>query len=347
MKKSSLTFIVTAFLVFAFVVGGVYYTGRQRKPLVFVEIPTLSHDWVKKIMDFNMINISIVDFGPFNWDNAEDPGQDQTKWLSIDTDPNFVVYYKKDQTSLNVQNARRVLALANDAVGEIQDLMGRYPYPESCNGRKLAIYLPSNAAEYSSIINSLAGKTCNSASSIGMHICHIGPLGALTDGIVLHPTCFDYEGPMENWADCVLRHEMNHFAFMSFIDFSKGINHPLWIVEGLAEYASWERGQVQSKDSIDFIHTKCDIDGEFPLESNAAYWAGRSFYQFVEDSRGTVAVKSFITDLYRHSLRESLQRPFETDTIPVKQLWVEDMKHRAGLDTLEVEIYVPEEEADI
>ena len=334
MKKSSFIFILIAFLVFAFIIGGVYHTGRQRKPLVFVEIPPMSFDWVEKIKDWNSTNVSIVDYGPFNWDNTEDVGQDPTKWECIDTDPNFMIYYKKDQTSLNVQNARRVLGVANEAIGEIQELMGRYPYPETCNGRKLAIYLPSNPAEYASTINTLAGETCSSASTIGMHICHIGPLGALTDGIVLHPMCFDYEGPRENWADVVLRHEMNHFALFAFIDFGKGVDHPLWVVEGLAEYASWHRGQVQAKDSIDFIQANCELLSEFPLESNAAYWAGRSFYQFVEDTRGEGTVKTFISDLYSHSLQESLQRPFSSDTLSVKELWVQDMLQRAGLDSL-------------
>ena len=333
--KNNLIFVTWVFLVFAGIIGGVYHAGRQRKPLVFVEIPTASFDWVKRLTDGTSTRISIVDLGPFNWDNEDDYGRDEeVKWESIDNDPNFVIYYKKDQTSLNVQNARRVLDDANVAIGEIQELMGRYPYPNTCNGRKLAIYLPSSAAEYSATIDALAGQVCNSAGSIGMHICHVGPLGALTDGIVLHPMCFDYEGPRENWADVVLRHEMNHFALFASIDFGQGIAHPLWVVEGLAEYASWQRGQVQHRDSIDFIEQHCNIDEEFPLESNSAYWAGRSFYQFVEDSMGEIAAKQFIRSLYDRQVDECISTVFQPDSVSVKDMWVNDMRHRAGLDSL-------------
>ena len=338
MKKINLSIIVIAFLVFAGVIGGVYHAGRHRKPLVFVEIPTPTFDWIQKITDLNTTLISVVDYGPFNWDNTDDVGMAENSiWTSIDTDPNFVVYYKTDQTGLNIQNARRILSTANESISEIQDLMGRYPYPSTCNGRKLAIYLPSNEEEYASVIDELYGGKCNSSGSIGMHICHIGPLGALTDGIVIHHSCFDYERPREGWFDVTLKHEMNHFAFYSSINFANNIDHPLWIVEGLAEYASWPRGQVQDRDSIDFISQNCDIYGEFPLETNSAYWAGRSFYQFIKDSKGDLAVKSFIASLYNENLEGSLVIPFDADTLELKERWIEDMIYRSSPDTLAVE----------
>lgn len=330
MKKISLIAILAAFLFIAGIVGGVYHVGRQRMPLVFVDIPTSSLEWIEKIKESNTTSISVEEYGPFNWDNSDDVGQgENTTWSNIDEDPNFIVYYKKEPTGLNVQNARRVLGAANEAIGEIQTLMGWYPYPSECNGRKLAIYMATNEAEYATTINELAGTTCNSSGSIGMHVCHIGPLGSLTDGIVLHHSCFDYSLPHENWYDVVLRHEMNHFAFYSSINFGNGVSHPLWIIEGLAEYASKSRGQVQDADSIAFIKDKCDIYAEFPLEKNSAYWAGRSFYQFVKDTKGDVAVKSFITSLYENNLEESLNVPFDSDTLDLKNRWVEDMIRRS------------------
>ena len=332
MKKINLTIVVLAFLVFAGIIGGVYHAGRHRKPLVFVEIPDLSFDWIQKIKDFNTTSINVVDYGPFNWDNTDDIGQQgNTPWSNIDTDPNFIIYYKKDQSGLNIQNARRVLDVANETIPEIQELMGRYPYPSTCNGRKLAIYLPSNDAEYGAIINELAGEECNSSGSIGMHICHIGPLGALTDGIVIHHTCFNYDQPEKNWFDATVKHEMNHFALYSSIDFGKVVDHPLWVVEGLAEYASWPRGQVQDRDSIDFIESRCDIYNEFPRESNSEYWAGRSFYQFIKDTKGSNAVRAFISSLYGASLENYLVVPFESDTLELKNRWIEDMRSRANL----------------
>ena len=139
MKKINftLTGIITAFLAIAVVVGFVYHTGRQRKPLVFAVIPDGTKDWADEISKHNTVNISIVDKGPFNWEQEKDLGKQSSRgWSNIDTDPNYIIYYKNDALHLNVQNARRVQQIANEAIAEIEDLMGRYPYPASFNGRK-------------------------------------------------------------------------------------------------------------------------------------------------------------------------------------------------------------------
>ena len=331
MKKINftLTGIITAFLAIAVVVGFVYHTGRQRKPLVFAVIPDVTKDWADEISKHNTVNISIVDKGPFNWEQEKDLGkQGNSGWSNIDTDPNYIIYYKNDALHLNVQNARRVQQIANEAIAEIEDLMGRYPYPSSFNGRKLPIYLASTAEEYSKTIDELAGKTCNSAGSIGMFVSHVGPLGFLADGIVLSPKCFNYELHPDNWAERVLRHELNHFVFFSQLDYGKIQRHPLWVSEGLADYASlMHREQIASADSIDYIANNCELFEQFPTEIQAQYWAGRSFYKFMEEEKGGIAVRTFIQDLYSNPLESALNEVFN-DTTDVKQLWVDNLRSR-------------------
>lgn len=331
MKKLNLTGILIAFLVSAIIVGFVYYTGRQRKSLVFAMIPDSTVEWVSLLQKFNTINISVVEKGPFNWENTSDIGQSPSfNWQMVDTDENFIVYYKNDDLHLNVQNARRAIQIANEAIPELEELMGAYPFPGQMNDRKLAIYLPSSASEYSSLINLLNDGTGDYSGTSGMFICHIGPLGCLADGIVLHPSCFNYERSSENWAESVLRHEMSHYVFFSKIDYGNDINHPLWVSEGLAEYASIKSSQIASKDTIDYIVAKCDLYDEFPRETKSEYWAGRSFYQFVEDTKGGIGVKSFINSLYENDLKGSLAVSFG-DSVDVKKLWVDEMMSKAGL----------------
>lgn len=328
MKKINftLTGIITAFLTIAVVVGFVYHTGRQRKPLVFAIIPDVTKIWADGLNKFNTVNISIQDKGPFNWEQEKDLGKrENSGWSSIDTDPNFVIYYKNDALNLNVQNARRVQQIANEAIPEIENLMGRYPYPSTLNGRKLAIYLASTPDEYSNTIDELAGKACKSAGSVGIFISHVGPLGFLPDGIVLSPKCFNYELHPDNWAERVLRHEMNHFVFFSQLSYDKALDHPLWVSEGLADYASlMHREQVSSVDSIEYIANKCELLKEFPTEISSQYWAGRSFYKFMEQEKGPITVREFIQNLYSNPLKTSLETSF-TDSTDVKELWVKNL----------------------
>lgn len=324
MKKINFVGILITFLIFAGIVGGIYHVGRQRKPLVFSQIPSSTLDWANLLNKFNTVNISIVDKGPFHWENDLDLGQEDEQWMNVNTDPNFIIYYKNDDLLLNVQNARRVLQIANEAIPEIEELMGGYPFPEFSNGRKLAIYLPASAAEYSSVINSLHGTAGDRSGTVGMFICHVGPLGCLTDGIVLHPSCFNYEQDQKMWVETVLRHEMNHFAFFSSLDYSQEIRHPLWVSEGLAEYASKKGIQITSRDSIDYIAENCDLLKEFPRERQAEYWAGRSFYTFIEETKGTFETKKFIRSLLDHELSDVLIL-FFTDSVNVKELWIHDM----------------------
>ena len=337
MKKNSFLGIIIGFVVAAVIVGFVYYTGRQRKPLVYSHIPILTVNWTELLKTFNTLNISIVDTGPFNWDNKDDFGQaPETDWQKVDTDPYFIVYYKNDAMHLNVQNARRVLQIANETIPEMQELMGSYPFPEVCNDRKLAIYITSSPMEYQTTIDKLYGERCNSSGSVGMFICHIGPLGFLADGIVLNPICFDYESNPANWAETVLRHEMNHFVFFHSLDYSQELNHPLWVPEGLAEYFCLHRGQIEGKDSIDYIANNCKLLEEFPMSTQSEYWAGRSFYQFVEDTKGILELKDFIQHLYTNNLETTLGLSFE-NVAAVDSLWVKDMYERsAAADSLAV-----------
>lgn len=336
MKKISVITVFTIFLISAVVVGATYHAGTKRKPLIYTDIPDLTVNWLEHLDQFRSVFGSIDKVGPFDWENTEDYGQSaEDGWKYIE-DENIIVYYKPDQLQLNLQNARRTLHVANEAIPEIQDLMGGYPFPNIVNGRKLPIYMAPTDVEYASTINVLCNKNCNSAGSLGMYIFAVGPLGCKTDGIVLHPSCYDYETPRDYWMESVLRHEMNHFAYFSFLNYGKEIDNPLWVSEGLAEYASLPHTQVSSRDSIDYIANNCSLGDEFPEERLASYWAGKSFYVFLEHKTGGFELRKFIQNLYQNSIDSTLYAVFPNED--VKEMWIEDMMDCAGLnDSLAVD----------
>ena len=327
--KGTLVGFLLMFCIIAVLFGWVYKIGVNRPPLKYALIPESTLDYLRNL---NKINpgqgINLTDEGPFNWDNDEDYGQSATgdmEWKSEENE-NFIIYYHKDKDALWQGYAQQMLEDASAAIPSMIDLMGRYYYPEDMNGRKLAIYLAESEKVYNSTINHLMGQNAGSHSgSLGITIFSIGRTGCMTDGIVLHPKCFEDDPHGLNGYYKVLLHEMNHYVFFSSLDYEREIDHRLWVSEGLAEYyCNPHEQQVQGSDSISFIDSKCDLSKEFPLDKNSAYWAGESFYRFVEQTKGVEAVKSFLQNAYQYSTDSTLI----VSKLPAKQTkqkWVRSL----------------------
>lgn len=306
MKQTNLYFVLffSVFLFLGSLVGWLFQIGINRPPLKYADIPLQTADWInsiaKKVPDQG---ISVKEQGPFKWDNDDDYGNkmwNDTDW-SKEEDANFIVYYIKDKESRWQGWAKDVLQEANTIIPELTSLMGKYLYPDDMNGRKLPIYLATTPELYQTTVNELMGSQNNAQGSVGIIITEVGPLGCLTHGIVLHPNCFGYDHL--NGYRKVLRHEMNHYVFFSLLNYEKNINHYLWMSEGLAEYFCdrHDQQQVSGADSVRFINENCLLDNEFPLEKNSAYWAGESFFRYMEKTKGKKFVKQFIDSAYNYS----------------------------------------------
>jgi hypothetical protein len=314
----------------------IYYLGRLRKPMRFPHIPQETSSWIQGLSDKgNSLDVSLRDRGPYKWENEKDYGARNPEWSSVD-DENFVVYYHPDEDNLWVFRAGDVLSWANRAIPDLERLMGRYPYPEYINHRKLAIYLPNTGPDYVSTINAITGDYVNSAGSIGMCVTSLGPLGAKNEGIVLHPNCFDKNTDRKDGAYVTLRHEMTHFVYYANLDYSRVLEHPLWVVEGMAEFFCDRRpGKVSGMDSILFIKNRCsDLSSEFPDETNSSYWAGESFFNFTKEVCGPEAPSIFIGNLYSQNVIPALDTSFARDSsVSFHTLWVESLL--PTVDTLE------------
>lgn len=296
----TISIFVGVFFAIALIIGGVYATAVNRPPLVYATIPISTQDFLKELTRKNVdMGVVISDNGPFDWDNDEDYGI-QSGWTK-EEDENFIVYYHKDNKALWQGRAKNILAEANSTIPDLADLMGRYYFPEDVNGRKLAIYLASNENEYEQTIQSLTSPSASAAGSIGMYCWSLGPYGSQAKGIVIHPSCFETQYSPNGYQQ-TLRHEMNHYVFFSSLNYEKEISHYLWISEGLARYFQTDNHPIlSSADTIQYIDQKCQLNGEFPKSQFAAYWAGESFYVFLEESYGVNFVKKFISSAYQYN----------------------------------------------
>lgn len=332
-KKTTIIFIKcgVVFLLLGLLVGKIYDIGLHRPPLMFANIPEATQIFIKQLgRDSRDLGLSYTKQGPFDWDNNEDLGNDENEKWKSESDANFVVYYHPGNDATWQSRAQEVLHQAQENIDYLKDFMGKYYYADDMNGRRLAIYLPETEDLYKQTISSLmeGGSGQGAAGTTGITITQVGPLGCMTRGIVLSPICFENPSNGVNGYKRVLKHEMCHYVFFSSLDYSKNIRHYAWVSEGIAEYFSNYRNHkpVFGTDSINTIKQSCHLNKEFPLENNSSYWAGESFFGFLEAEKGKDAVKNFVKNAYTHST-DSVFVVMKYDPRQLHKKWVDVLSH--------------------
>ena len=338
-SKFTLLKIGIVFFIIALLVGKTYDIGLHSPPLKYANIPDVTKSYIKNINQNNRDQgVRISDIGPFDWENDKDLGQNKNKaqdeWEQVENE-NFIVYYQPDEDAVWQGHALAVLRHAQESIEPLRELFGVYFYPSDMNGRRLSIYLPSNAAKYKETTCELLEQPNYDVTNVaGVTITVIGPLGCLTRGIVLSPDDFDVDPNSINGFVKVLQHEMSHYVFFTSLDYNKDVHHHLWLSEGIAEYSCsrHDEQQIRDIDSIDFIRTNCRLEEEFPLE--ASYWAGESFFLFFEQNMGKKAIKSFLQNAYQCST-DSIFIKMELSPAELHQQWIETLSQHS-VDSLEM-----------
>ena len=331
MKKYIITIVKFGliFLLIAVGIGKLYNTGIHRPPLKYANISDQSKQYIDKVVKNNKdLGLSYVEQGPFDWNNTEDYAYEKDGW-AYEEDKDFIVYYKRDRNAIWQTNAQEVLMQARENVGLLEDLFGKYYYASDMNGRKLAIYLPDSPSLYKQTVCDLMETTNYDTKDVaGITITQIGILGCKTKGIVLSPECFEYEPEEPNGYIPVLKHEMNHYVFFSSLDYEKNVKHYLWVSEGIAEYFSNPTVNYLNTDEVKFIEEKCYLNAEFPRERHSAYWAGESFFRFLEANKGVQMVSKFLNDSYTLPT----DSVFAKNALDIEQLhidWVSNIQENA------------------
>lgn len=327
-SKHTLLIIGIVFLILAILVGKTYNIGLNRPPLKYAHIPDVTKGYIRNI-DLNNRDqgVKVSDIGPFEWDNDKDLGQNKmlNDWEQVENE-NFIVYYQPDDNAVWQGHALAVLRHAQENIEPLRDLFGVYYYPSDMNGRRLSIYLPSNAAKYKETTCKLLEQPNYDVTDVaGITITEIGPLGCLTRGIVLSPDDFDVDPNHINGFVKVLQHEMSHYVFFTALDYSQNVHHYLWLSEGIAEYfcRRHDARQVRGADSINYIRMNCQLDDEFPSE--ASYWAGESFFLFVERNMGRKTIKTFLQDAYRCTT-DSIFIKMDLTPAELHQQWISSLE---------------------
>lgn len=331
-NKLKIIEIVIAFFIIALLVGKAYHIGMNRPPLRYANIPEVTKGYIRNVNQNNRDQgVTVSDIGPFDWENSKDLGQDkkETKeWEQVENE-NFIVYYQPDDNAVWQGHALNVLRNAQDNIEPLKDLFGVYFYPSDMNGRRLSIYLPATNAKFKETASKLLEQPNYDVTNVaGVTITEIGPLGCLTRGIVLGPDVFTVDPFGLNGFVKVLQHEMSHYVFFTALDYNQSVSHYLWLSEGIAEFFCRRHNerQVRGVDSITYISVNCQLDDEFPRE--ASYWAGESFFLFVENDFGRRSVKTFLQTAYQCS----------TDSVFFRMGFQPDQLHRQWIEALTPQI---------
>lgn len=353
-SKNALTLLIIGivFLVIALLMGHTYYIGLHRPPLKYANIPDITKDYLRNLnLNNREQGITLVDVGPFDWDNEKDLGQStsqdeagddgqegeqsQRGWQQTGNE-NFIVYYPYDENAVWQEQALKVLRQAQETIEPLRELFGTYFYPSDVNGRRLSIYLPANNAVYKETVGKLLEQPNYDVTNVaGITITEIGPLGCLTRGIVLSPDCFKVDANHVNGYVKVLQHEMSHYVFFTALDYNKDVHHYLWMSEGIAEYFCnrSDRRQISDASSIDEIRTECQLNQEFAPD--ASYWAGESFFLFLDQNKGKNTIKNFLKNSYEYST-DSVFIKMEMPSEQLHQEWVHSLELAMPVDTIPV-----------
>ena len=332
MKKkviSKIATMVVVLAVIALVIAKLYDIGTHRPSLVYRQLSPETIFWISQFnnMDPESI-IKAAGVGPFNWDNKDDIGQNHSlgEWKKEET-ANTIIYYRKDREALGQVKARRVADCVENIILELPSYLGTYHYPQDLNGRKLAIYLPDDDDEYTTLLNKLSDNSSAGTSKFGCSIIAIGPLGCQNKGIILHPTGFQMnteEGDAQYIR--VLRRELAYYTYMASLDYNHDTHRFTWFVQGITENFARESSPLPpvKPEVVEKVERECHLNAEFPAKNKLNQWAGTSFIQFFESTKGRSALTDLINATYLIPVDSALMQ-INPDLENFKQQWIQSI----------------------
>lgn len=319
MRKNSIAFIILGMLIIGWMItlNIIYQKGQEKEAVIYVEIPEETKRFIEGLL--NTIDLAITfdpDLSIDDWNNENDFGNDESSGLAKLEDEYFVFYYaKNDQKEKN--KAHKAQKWAHEAIPELADLMGKYHYPSDVRGRKLPIYLADSPKNYTKIIAMLRGVSSlpEQTDSWGIYISTYSGKGNRVSGIVIHPE------PWKNdvYAKATLWHEMNHYEFFASLDYSKVVEPYLWVVEGLAEYFSETKLDLNST-IIHKLQKEAHLNRGFqPLYYN--YVGGHSVFQTIHSLYGKNKVKDFVRKVYISRMNEVYPAVLQISESKFESIW--------------------------
>lgn len=279
---------------------------NEQRPLTNADIPKETIDW------FNNLWNDSTDIGGILGPDDRD-SSDWRRYEDIDSmlfleDEYFKIYYSTKDSVVEHNKALISKRYAHEAIPKGELFMKRYPYPDQLNGRKLPIYLAKTVDDFRSICEQL-GHGDPGTWAIGLYCFQFSANGVYTDGIIISPEAWSLPdlliGSNSNDEELkkTLWHEMNHFMYFTYWDYTKISKPCLWFTEGLAEYFSgnYER-LIEVGD-----YNSMSLTEDFRGPGNAEYWAGMSAYLCLEKSYNISTVSEVVFNSYDRSIDEAVQ----------------------------------------
>ena len=324
--KKSITFICLGIFLLSWIgiLGLLYDKGKTSKALIYAEIPKETINFLDSLSSkLDLFIRHDPNTRPEDWKNKRNYGEDPQTGLKKIEDDNFIVYF--DKNGNEIPKAEKTLRWANDAIPELADMLGKYPYPADVKDRKLPIYLAATVEEYYRIVSILLGAPYDDKnSSAGVYISSYSRLGNRTIGIVINSIVWRDD----TYAHRVLWHEINHYGYFTLIEYDKVIKPYMWFYEGLAEYFSHRR-ILKLTDSQIQQCSRYTLSSTFP-NTMANYWGGESVYRFIEDEYGKENAKSFIQRSYSNTVDYSSSSTFNKNLNHLENEWKQWLDSQKG-----------------
>jgi hypothetical protein len=298
--------IVVAAVILLFV-GGVLVSRRARDsvPLRYASIPEETKDFLRELerlggdIGARFVEEPVVE----PWRNETNEGEDAGNGFFKLEDENFVVYYHREGDG--PERARIVFDSARRGVRPLATLFGKYYAPADANGRKLAMYVCRDRAEYARL------SASDNRQSIAVTVLIFSPTGVLCRGIFYAPESFTRTATGRLDEEDIGRtvwHEMSHYVYFSSLDLSRRLSPPMWVTEGIAEYASGNSNRLREVNRQRLIPLR---DFESPRLRGRwlgdAYWIGYTAFVFFERRHSPERVRSFLQLNYRSPTRAAIE----------------------------------------
>ena len=315
-RLGSLASVLLVFILSAFALVMIYDKGKDQKPLRYADVPQGTIDWINSFG--NGFDDILSSFNPQTrlapWNNDGDLGQDPETGFKTLEDEYFIFYFPETL----VRKARLCQQLAHQAIPHIEDIIGKYYYPNDMNGRKVPIYLTPDQSAFNKLMVKMFSGKRNYSTTAGITISEVSPSGYFLKGIALNGK-FAFSN--DAYTKSVLWHEMTHYCFFASVDYNQQVDLPMWCYEGLAEYTSLPGKKPSfSQKEIDMMMHDCNLtDRHFPYTFEN-YQGGQSIFCYMDETYSKAGVKNFLKSTYTEGISSAMQnnfsksvRQFETD----------------------------------
>ena len=207
---------------------------------------------------------------------------------------------------------------AHEAIPRLEDIIGKYYYPEDMNGRKVPIYLAKGNEDYSALYKKISGGS-DAGNSDGVTIYEVSPSGLFLKGIILKGSSVFSS---DTYHREVQWHEMTHYCFGASLDYSQRINLPMWCTEGIAEYTGiTDRRPRFSQKEIEMMRNDCDLSAPYFPYVFEVYSGGHCIFCYMEDKYKVSGVKAFLQTLYLSGIPASMEKNFKTTVKKFESDW--------------------------